>query len=164
LPRAGKCGKILINSAVEPREERKDMGLFGRQAKVEEESLVQAEYEEDLPSLPEPPSSTVISAGATVSGTLRGEGIIQVEGTVEGEIELRGAVIVTPSGLVKGPVTADVIRIAGRIEGNINAAERVLLQKTGSLEGNLTTPSLEVEDGGRLNGHATMPASEGSKG
>ena len=56
------------------------MGLFGRSARAEdEESLVQEPYE-DLPSLPEPPSSTVIAAGATVTGTLRGEGIIQVEG------------------------------------------------------------------------------------
>jgi len=155
---------MLVTSAIEPREERKDMGLFGRQAKAAaDEELVQAEYEEELPSLPEPPSSTVIAAGATVSGTLRGEGIIQVEGTVEGEIDLRGAVIVTPSGLVKGPVTADVLRIAGRIEGNVIANERVLLQKTGSLEGDMTTPSLEVEDGGRLNGRSTMPGPDGQK-
>lgn len=133
------------------------MGLFGRQSRTEnEEALVQEQYE-DLPSLPEPPSSTVIAAGATVTGTLRGEGIIQVEGTVEGEIDLKGAVMVSPSGLVKGPLTADVIRIAGRVEGVVNARERLLLQKTGSLEGDMTTPALEVEDGGRLNGRSTMP-------
>ena len=77
----------------------------------------------------------MIAAGATVTGTLRGEGIIQVEGTVEGEIDLKGAVIIAPTGLVKGPVTADVIRMAGRIEGVVCARERLLLQKTGSLEG-----------------------------
>ena len=45
------------------------MGLFGRSARAEdEESLVQEPYE-DLPSLPEPPSSTVIAAGATVTGS-----------------------------------------------------------------------------------------------
>ena len=93
------------------------MGLFGRPARLEEEeALVQEQYE-DVPTLPEAPSSTVIAAGATVTGTLRGEGIIQVEGTVEGEIDLQGAVIVASTGMVKGPVTADVIRMAGRIEG-----------------------------------------------
>lgn len=131
------------------------MALFGRQSK-DENILIQDDYE-DVPTLPEPPSSTVIAAGASVSGTLRGEGIIQVEGTVEGEIELKGAVIVAPTGLVKGPVTADVLRIAGRIEGSVSAKERLLLQKTGSIEGDISTPSLEVEDGGRLNGRSTMP-------
>lgn len=133
------------------------MGLFGKPARMDEEEAVLQDQYEDLPTLPEPPSSTVISAGATVTGALRGEGIIQVEGTVEGEIELNGAVIVTPTGLVKGPVTADVIRLAGRIEGVVTARERLLLQKTGSLEGDMSTPSLEVEDGGRLNGRSTMP-------
>ena len=133
------------------------MGLFGKPARMDEEEAVLQDQYEDLPTLPEPPSSTVISAGATVTGALRGEGIIQVEGTVEGEIELNGAVIVTPTGLVKGPVTADVIRLAGRIEGVVTARERLLLQKTGRLEGDMSTPSLEVEDGGRLNGRSTMP-------
>lgn len=133
------------------------MGFFGRPKTEDEEILVQADYEEPLPTLPEPPSSTVIAAGATVAGTLRGDGIMQVEGTVEGEIDFRGAVIVAPTGLIKGPVKADVIRMAGRIEGNITAQERVLLQKTGSLEGDMSTPSLEVEDGGKINGRVSMP-------
>lgn len=134
------------------------MGLFSRPSRLDEEEALAQEQYEDIPSLPEAPSSTVIAAGAAVSGTLRGEGIIQVEGTVEGEIDLRGAVIVTPTGLVKGPVTADVIRLAGRIEGVVTAKERLLLQKTGSLEGDVSTPTLEVEEGGRLTGRISMSA------
>ena len=137
------------------------MGFFSRQTKEAEENVLVEEDFEPLPTLPEPPSSTVIAPGASVSGTLRGDGIIQVEGTVEGEIELKGAVIVTPTGLVKGPVAADVVRIAGRIEGNITARERVLLQKTGGVEGDMTTPTLEVEDGGRFNGRSVMPLPAG---
>lgn len=133
------------------------MGLFGKPARLDEEEAILQDQYEDLPTLPEPPKSTVIAVGATISGTLRGEGIIQVEGTVEGEIDLKGAVIVAPTGLIKGPVTADVVRLAGRIEGTVNARERLLLQRTGSLEGDMTTPALEVEDGGRLNGRSTMP-------
>ena len=135
------------------------MGLFGKPARLDDEDVIVQEQYDDLPTLPEPPRSTVIAAGAVVTGTLQGDGIMQVEGTVEGEIVLNGAVIVAPTGLVKGPVTADVIRLAGRIEGTVKANERLLLQKTGSLEGDMSTPSLEVEAGGRLNGHSTMPPS-----
>lgn len=139
--------------------ERIAMGFWGRPARIEEEedALSQEPFEDELPTLPEPPSSTVIAAGATITGNLTGEGVIQVEGTVEGEINLNGAVIIAPSGLVKGPVTADVIRIAGRIVGGVTAKEHLLLEKTGSLEGDMTAPSLEVVDGGRLNGRCTMP-------
>lgn len=133
------------------------MGLFGRSARAEEEEAFVQKPHEDIPDLSEPPKSTRIAAGATVSGTLRGEGVIEVEGTVEGEIDLKGAVMVAPTGLVKGPVTADVIHIAGCVEGVVCAREHLLLQKTGSLEGDMSTPSLVVEDGGRLNGRSTMP-------
>ena len=136
------------------------MGLFGKQQRIEDandNTLEATPVQEALPDLPEPPSSTVVASGATIIGTMKGEGIIQVEGVVEGEIDLKGAVIVAPTGLVKGPVTADVIRVAGRIEGEVNARDHLFIERTGSLQGDFTTVSLVVEDGGRLNGKATMP-------
>ena len=142
------------------------MGLFGRQAHVEEEEdeiLTTVSSEKELPVLPEPPNSTVVAAGAIIAGTMKGEGIIQVEGVVEGEIDLKGAVIVVPGGMVKGPVTADVIRIAGRVEGVVNARDHLFIEKTGSLTGDFTTVSLVVEDGGCINGTASMPARNGAK-
>ena len=141
------------------------MGLFGRQAREEEDDVLESSAgQEELPTLPEPPSSTVVAAGTTITGTLKGDGIIQVEGVVEGEIDLKGAVIVMPAGLVKGPVTADVVRVAGRIEGVVNAKEHLFIEKTGSLQGDFTTVSLIVEDGGRLNGTASMPDAGGQHG
>ena len=134
------------------------MGLFGRPARPEDEEALVPEQYEDIPSLPETPSSTVVAAGATITGALRGDGIIQVEGTVEGEIDLRGSVMVDRTGQVKGPVTAEVIRVAGHFEGAVTARERLLLQRTGNVEGDVTTPALEVEEGGRLNGRCIMPA------
>ncbi|MCI9444648.1 MAG: polymer-forming cytoskeletal protein [Oscillospiraceae bacterium] len=142
------------------------MALFGRKHVEEEEDVLDTSAsvsQEDLPDLPEPPSSTVVASGTSITGTMKGEGIIQVEGVVEGEIDLKGAVIVAPSGLVSGPVTADVIRIAGRVEGVVSARDHLFIEKTGSLQGDFTTVSLVVEDGGRLNGTASMPAKNGAK-
>ncbi len=135
------------------------MGLFGSKAKDLEVEPVETEREEQLdeiPSLPSPLTSTVIATGITVSGTLEGEGVIQVEGTVKGEISLKGALIVTPTGVVKGPVTADVIQVGGCIEGDCVARDHMCLEKSGSLEGDVTTISLVVQDGGRLNGRSNM--------
>lgn len=138
------------------------MGFFGGQTKDEGrldfQTIVEEpdEEQEDLPVLPKPRSNTVIAKGVTLTGALHGEGVIQVEGTVEGEIELQGSVIVATTGLIRGPITADVIRIAGCVEGNINARDHLRLEKTGDVVGDVTTVSLVVEDGGRLNGRSTM--------
>ena len=101
-------------------------------------------------------SSTLITQGITFNGTVEGEGVVQVEGTVVGEFSMVGAIIVADSGLIKGPITADVVRIAGRVEGNIIAREHMRLENTGTLIGDVTTASLVVEDGGCLNGRSTM--------
>lgn len=137
------------------------MGFFSGQAKVDvkpEPQIVTAADEQfdDLPSLPKPRSSTIITEGITFNGVMRGEGVVQVEGVLEGEIDLKGSVSITTSGLVCGPITADVIRVAGRIEGNITARDHFRLEKTGEINGDVSTPSLVVEDGGRLNGRSTM--------
>ncbi len=132
------------------------MGFFGMQ-KAEPRVEVPALPEEKPVSAPAPvrAGSTVIAQGITVTGTIQGEGVVQVEGVVEGEFDLTGAVIVAESGLVRGPITADVVRLAGRVEGNVYAREHMKLEPTGSLDGDVTTASLVVEDGGSLNGRCT---------
>ena len=143
------------------------MGLFGSRAKpepeIEQQMLPsQAEQYEDIPSLPTPRTSTVIAEGVTMAGKLYGEGAIQVEGAVEGEIDLKGAVIVTTTGCVHGPISADVIHVAGSVEGNVVARDHLRLEKSGTLEGDAETVSLVVEDGGRLNGRTTMMKQDGT--
>lgn len=134
------------------------MGLFGGQAKAPDqmEERYAAEDQEEMPQLPEPHTNTVIAKDLTVTGTLRGDGVVQIEGRVEGEVSLKGYVIVSPTGVIKGPVEADVIRIAGIVEGNIIAHDHLRLEKTGSVLGDVTTVSFVIEDGGQLNGRTTM--------
>ena len=132
------------------------MGFFGMQ-KIEPQSDVPTAPKEEPVSAPAPAraGSTVIAQGITFTGTLKGEGVVQVEGIVEGEFAMTGAVIVAESGLIRGPVAADVVRVAGRVEGNVNAREHMRLESSGSLDGDVKTASLVVEDGGVLNGRCT---------
>ena len=136
------------------------MGLFSSvsktEIKVETQPLLPPEEELELSSLPKPRASTVITEGVALTGRLCGEGSLQIEGTVEGEIELEGSVAISATGLVKGPITAGIVRVAGRVEGNISAREHLRLEKTGQIQGDVSTASLVVEDGGRLNGRSAM--------
>ena len=133
------------------------MGFFST-PKVEQQAPIALEGERPQESLPPPQkvSSTLITQGITLKGTVEGEGVVQVEGTVVGEFNMVGAVIVADTGLIKGPVTADVVRVAGKVEGNVIAREHMRLEHTGTLIGDVSTASLVVEDGGRLNGRSTM--------
>jgi cytoskeletal protein CcmA (bactofilin family) len=133
------------------------MGFFNS-PKVEQQLSVALEGDKPQESLPPPQkvSSTLITQGVTIKGTVEGEGVVQVEGEVEGEFHMVGAVIVADTGLVRGPISADVVRVAGKVEGNVTAREHMRLEQTGTLIGDVATASLVVEDGGRLNGRSTM--------
>lgn len=136
------------------------MAFFGGQSKtvsvMEPQDDGDRRESADIPDLPEPRSNTVIAKDVLVTGKLSGEGVVQIEGTVEGEISLKGYVIVTPTGKVKGPVEADVIRVAGQVEGNLTSHDHVQLERTGTIDGDVTTVSFVIENGGRLNGRTTM--------
>jgi len=136
------------------------MAFFGGQPKtppvVELQNNGSRPEDSDIPNLPEPRSSTVIAKDLLVVGKLSGEGVVQIEGTVEGEIDLKGYVIVASTGRVKGPVEADVIRIAGEVEGDLISHDHVQLERTGTITGDVTTVSFVIENGGRLNGRTTM--------
>lgn len=143
------------------------MAFFGGQPKASPVTESQTDREPhegtDIPELPEPRSNTVIAKDLIVTGKLSGEGVVQIEGTVEGEINLKGYVIITATGKVKGPVEADVIRVAGQVEGDLVSHDHVQLERTGTINGDVTTVSFVIENGGRLNGRTTMVPEQASK-
>ena len=131
------------------------MGFFSTQ----KDTPLPVMAEESKPQESLPPAkvaSTLIAQGVTIKGTIQGEGVVRVEGVVEGEFHMVGAVIVADTGLIRGPVNADVLQVAGRVEGDVTAREHMRLEQTGTLIGDVATASLVVEDGGCLNGRSTM--------
>lgn len=145
------------------------MALFGRETKAETGIQPVAEPTQELREatpLPaaSPLSTTVIAEGVKLTGDLQGNGVIHVEGTVEGQIKLMGRLIVAQTGAVKGPVEATVIQVAGSIEGNVSARDQLRLESTGVIDGDVTTASFVIEDGGCLNGRTSMekPADRGA--
>ena len=135
------------------------MGLFGTQPKQEPVSapLFEEEPFDELPPLPKANSTTIIAKGITFTGVIRGEGNVQIEGLLEGEIDLKGGVTVAVSGTVQGPIVADAVRVAGDVTGSITAREHLCLERTGGIHGDVATTSLIVENG-RLDGSSTMLA------
>jgi len=98
----------------------------------------------------------VISSGIVIQGRIQGEDLVQVEGTVEGEICMNGAVVVCPSGSVKGTIQAKVVRVGGGVTGNITAYEHVKLEGSGIVDGDIKTTSIVIDDGAWFNGQVIM--------
>ena len=111
-----------------------------------------------LPAAPAPVEriTSVLSAGINWKGQLGGSGGVRIEGTFEGDIDLRGLLVVGETGRVTcQQLRANVVVIAGIVQGDI-IAERVEIRKTGRVWGNLITAGFMAEEGAFLRGQITM--------
>jgi len=103
---------------------------------------------------------THIAPGTRVVGQLTGPTELLIEGEVEGEIRVDAAVMIGADGVVKGPVSANVVRVGGRVEGNVQATERVEVAPSGTLEGDIAAPRVIIAEGAFFKGRVEMRPQE----
>ena len=87
---------------------------------------------------------------------LRGKGGVRIEGTLEGEIAVRGMVIIGETGRVTGErFKADTVIVAGGVHAP-NVSKKLEIRATGRVYGDVTTQSFSTEEGAFLRGKVTM--------
>ena len=100
--------------------------------------------------------TTVLGPGINWKGDLRGKGGVRIEGALEGEIAVRGLVIVGETGRVTCETfKADTIIVAGSVNAEI-LAKKLEIRATGRVYGDVTTQSFSTEEGAFLRGKVTM--------
>lgn len=102
------------------------------------------------------PSVNMISEGTHLKGTLKSKNDIRIAGTLEGEADALGKLIISSSGTVKGDVTAVDADLAGRLEGEIRVSNKLILRQSAVVDGDIYTKSLLVEEGAQINGACKM--------
>ena len=100
--------------------------------------------------------TSVLGPGINWKGNLRGSGGIRIEGAFDGEITIRGLVVVGESGRVNCEhITANTVVVAGAVHGNIST-ERLEIRSTGRIWGDVVTVSFSTEEGAFLRGQVRM--------
>lgn len=100
--------------------------------------------------------TSVLGSGITWQGSLRGSGGVRIEGTFDGEIAVRGLVVVGESGRVNcEDLRANTVIVAGAVRGNITA-EKIEIRSTGRVWGDVTTVGFATEEGAFLRGQVCM--------
>lgn len=100
--------------------------------------------------------TSVLGSGTIWKGSLSGSGGVRIEGSFEGEITLRGMLVVGATGRVTCPhLHANVIIIAGAVRGDITA-ERVEIRSSGRVWGDVITAAFSTEEGAFLRGQIRM--------
>lgn len=96
--------------------------------------------------------ASLISENLTIEGNVIGEGEVQIDGVVRGDVRV-GKVTVGETGHVEGAIHAESVEIRGRIIGEITA-KQVRLYATGYVDGDITHEQLAMETGAFFQGRS----------
>ncbi len=97
-------------------------------------------------------SLSIIAAGMRITGDIETDGVIRIEGHVEGSIRAGRQVLIGRQGEIRGDITTREAVVGGRVHGAITASERIEVQSTSSVAGDINTKSLSVAEGGKIDG------------
>lgn len=100
--------------------------------------------------------TSVLGSGIAWKGQLSGRGGVRIEGSFEGEIALRGMLVVGETGRVTCEhLRANVVIVAGAVRGDITA-QKLEIRSTGRVWGDVVTAAFSTEEGAFLRGQITM--------
>ena len=100
--------------------------------------------------------TSVLGPGINWSGNLGGKGGIRIEGTFEGEVAIRGLVVIGETGrLTCKNLRANNVIVAGLVKGDITA-EKLEIRSTGRVWGDVVTTAFATEEGAFLRGQVRM--------
>ena len=109
------------------------------------------------------PVPSIISENAKLKGDIISEGIVHVDGQVEGDISCEELVIGI-KGVVVGSVSANNIQLYGILNGKASA-DNLFIAKSAKLIGDATHNTIAIEPGAYVDGHcmrlgAPIPAEQ----
>jgi cytoskeletal protein CcmA (bactofilin family) len=100
--------------------------------------------------------TSVLGAGVIWQGSINGSGGVRIEGTFEGQIALKGLLVVGETGKVTCEnIRAANVIVAGAVKGNVTA-QKVEIRASGRVWGDIVTTAFATEEGAFLRGQIRM--------
>jgi cytoskeletal protein CcmA (bactofilin family) len=93
---------------------------------------------------------TIISKDSKIEGNIYCNGIIEIEGIVNGIIK-GNSIIIREDGFIEGEIIAESLNIRGKFDGSIKARS-ISISSKAKVTGDINYGSLCVEDGASIDG------------
>ena len=102
-----------------------------------------------------------IAAGTTITGDISGKGGFRIEGTLEGNLNTPGKVVISKGGVVNGTLECENADIEGNFTGKLMVNGILSLRNPAEVEGEVKAGKLSIEPGATFN--ATCEMKDGVK-
>lgn len=101
-----------------------------------------------------------LTAGSKIVGNITADSDFRIDGTIEGELNCSGKVVIGESGCIKGSIVCQNAEILGLMDGKITCKQQLSLRTSGKIMGDVQTKTLIVEPGAIFNGTCSMGGTE----
>ncbi len=104
-------------------------------------------------------SINLIGTGTNLTGDIKTGGDFRIDGSIKGNVEVAGKLVVGPTGVIEGDVTCANADISGEVKGVIKVNELLALKKTAKLYGDIVTAKISIEPDALFTGTCKMNVS-----
>ena len=103
-------------------------------------------------------STTIIGAGAVISGNIESIGDIRIDGILKGNLACRSKILLGPEAVIEGDIIANQADILGKVLGKVKVNDLLHLHGKAVVQGNIQTGKLQIESTASFNGECHMGA------
>lgn len=112
----------------------------------------------------EPAAINLISNGTDISGDIKSTGDIRIDGTLTGNLNTKGKVVIGVTGKVNGEVLCKNSEVSGSVEGKIIVSQLLILKASSKIQGDIATSKLSIEPGAKFTGNCKMSENDENGG
>ena len=104
---------------------------------------------------------TIIGPGAVSDGPLTTKDSTRIDGTIKGNVNISGALIVGQEGKILGTASGVNIYVAGEVNGNLSAPQgKVEISDTGKVVGDVICKGIIIDENAIFQGRCEMTGLE----
>jgi cytoskeletal protein CcmA (bactofilin family) len=100
--------------------------------------------------------NTIIGPNSSIDGDVDSGGFTRVDGSLRGNLNAQGRLIVGERARMKSSISGTFITIGGVVYGNVLASERVIILATGLVLGDIITRRIQADEGCLIHGRVTV--------
>lgn len=100
--------------------------------------------------------TNIITKNTKIEGNISSDENLRIDGQVEGNIKIKGKIVLGKDSYIKGEISAFQVDISGKVFGSINCEDILVLNSTSNLCGDIFTKKLVIDSGAIFKGKCTM--------
>jgi cytoskeletal protein CcmA (bactofilin family) len=106
----------------------------------------------------------LISNGTDITGDIKSSGDIRIDGSLTGNLNTKGKVVIGQTGKVNGEIVCKNCEISGTIEGRVIVNQLLNLKASSKILGDIVTSKLSIEPGAIFSGTCKMSENNNNGG